>query len=82
MPKDVLYLNESYATYCNARVSDLLHTQWNPLATHDDFIRIKEGVLKNWSLNEPTISDIQVVMDDGSVRWQTWVFHPLENRAS
>ncbi|MCA1916530.1 PAS domain S-box protein [Methanospirillum hungatei] len=77
---DVLYLNESYATYCNARVSDLLHTNGIPLATHDDFIRIKEGVLKNWSLNEPTISDIQVVMDDGSVRWQTWVFHPLREQ--
>lgn len=77
---DVLYVNESYATYCNARVSDLLHTNGIPLATQDDFTRIKDNVIRNWSLNEPTTSDIQVVMNDGSVRWQTWVFHPVREQ--
>lgn len=77
---DVLYVNESYATYCKTRASDLLQTNGIPLATQDDFVRIKNIVLKNWSLNEPTTSDIQVVMDDGSVRWQTWVFHPVREQ--
>ncbi len=74
---DVLYVNESYATYCKVRASDLLHTNGIPLATQDDFKKIKKKVLKNWSLNEPTTSEIQVVMEDGSVRWQSWLFHPV-----
>lgn len=72
---DILYVSESYATYCNARPSDLLYTNGIPLATQDDFNRIIESAKKNLSVNEPTVSDIQVVMDDGSVRWQKWVFH-------
>ncbi|HOJ96556.1 MAG TPA: PAS domain S-box protein [Methanospirillum sp.] len=77
---EVLYVNESYAKYCKVKVSDLLHTNGIPLATQDDFTRILNIVIQNESLNEPASTDIQVVMNDGSVRWQTWVFHPVREQ--
>jgi len=77
---EVLYINDSYAAYCGMKNKDLLNTKGIPLVAYDEFTRIKDLVLQNKTNNEPTFTNIQVIMKDGSVRWQNWIFYPVKEQ--
>lgn len=74
---ELLYLNESYARYCGKNSKEVIHTMGIPLITQDDFFHIRDNAAMTPNHETTPPLDISVVMDDGSIRWQEWVFYPI-----
>ncbi|PKL60263.1 MAG: hypothetical protein CVV33_03580, partial [Methanomicrobiales archaeon HGW-Methanomicrobiales-4] len=70
----IVNINSSLVNYCGISTDAIIGTTGIPLVSSEDMQMIEQSITGLQTLASEKFS-VRVVLDDGTVRWQEWIFH-------